>query len=234
MLEAEIISFYNRIKKSYDKYNLISKGVVLPGLFKSNNITKDALTLVYLYSKINQGVSKDELTAFIKQYYPNTNDVQQARHLAAQKGWYILSGTRGDADSGLKNGEYKLVSIEIPYPEFTSGRRKLSIDTGDWGTLKENYNNRCATCGSKEGEKHYYNPSLITQLQKGHMDPNLPIDIGNIIPQCSWCNRAYRNYFCFDETGRVSAINDPNFILKSNIEVQKKMFQLLNSIFTKK
>jgi biotin synthase-related radical SAM superfamily protein len=64
------------------------------------------------------------------------------------------------------------------------------------------------------------------------MNPNLPLEIGNIIPQCSWCNRPYRNYFCFDETGRVSAINDPKFIEKSTTEVQRKMFQLLKKKFT--
>jgi uncharacterized protein CbrC (UPF0167 family) len=234
MLESEINELYNQIAESYLNNNLAEKGVVLPNLKKGSTYTKDALTLVYLFKKINQGVSKGELTGFINEYYPGTNDVQQARHLAAQKGWYILSGTRGDANSGLKSGEYKLVSVEIPYLEFTNGRRKSVLGTDSWEGLKEKYNYRCATCGSKEGEEHYYNPSLVTKLQKGHKNPNLPMDISNIIPQCSWCNRAYRNYFCFDETGRVSAVNDPNFILKSNKEVQKKMIELLNSLNNEK
>ena len=45
---------------------------------------------------IRKEVSKQELTDFIRQFYPETNDVQQARHLSKQKGYNIISGTRGD------------------------------------------------------------------------------------------------------------------------------------------
>lgn len=33
---------------------------------------------------------------FIRQYNDRVRDVQQARHLAAQKGWFITSGSRGN------------------------------------------------------------------------------------------------------------------------------------------
>ena len=34
-------------------------------------------------------------------------DIQQARHLGAQSGWYIKAGSRGDA--GVKKDCYKLI-----------------------------------------------------------------------------------------------------------------------------
>lgn len=68
---------------------------------------------------------------------------------------------------------------------------------------------------------------MVHNWQQGHMNPQKPLDLGNTIPQCDWCNRAYRSYFCFDNKGRVSKINDPNFVLKSTNEIQYKIFKIL-------
>jgi len=72
----------------YEKY-LKQYGVKLPKLTDTQgNYTKDALVLVYLaqdYPKIKKA-SKGDLTQFIRQYYPDVVDVQQARHLGAQIG----------------------------------------------------------------------------------------------------------------------------------------------------
>ena len=38
------------------------------------------------------------------------------------------------------------------------------------------------------------------------MDPSKPLEPGNIIPQCEKCNRADRNYWIYDEKGRVVGI----------------------------
>ena len=93
----EIQAQYEQIK-DYHKQYLAQQGVILPRLTHGKTYTKDALTLVYLsldYPNTHV-VSKKELTEFIRTFYPEVSDVQQARHLAAQKGWYILSGTRKD------------------------------------------------------------------------------------------------------------------------------------------
>ncbi|MGB9852922.1 MAG: hypothetical protein ACPLPX_08695 [Candidatus Kapaibacteriota bacterium] len=82
---------------------------------KKGNYTKDASVLVYLARQYpnTRKVSKTELTDFIRKFYPDTNDVQQARHLAAQKGWNISSGTRSNGKFDLKSGEYKLETLEL-------------------------------------------------------------------------------------------------------------------------
>ena len=94
----EILKIWDIIVDHHKKY-LADKGVKLPKLKIKNNYTKDALVLIMLAKDYpnTKIISKSELTLFIKQFYPDTNDVQQARHLSMQSGWNILSGTRGDS-----------------------------------------------------------------------------------------------------------------------------------------
>lgn len=91
---SKIEEQYNLIKAYYNKY-LKKYGVVLPKLYdKDKKITKNALVLIFLslgYPNTRR-VSKTELTKFVRKFYPSVNDVQQARHLGAQDGWYIAAG----------------------------------------------------------------------------------------------------------------------------------------------
>ena len=102
--DTEICKIYSLIADYHEKY-LRRHGVKLPALSKKDgSFSKDVLTLVYLAQGYpdTKVVSKAELTQFIQLYYPDVIDVQQARHLAAQKGWFILSGTRNDNTSREK------------------------------------------------------------------------------------------------------------------------------------
>lgn len=89
--DDKIKSIYGMICDYYKKF-LKLHGVTLPNLISGKGYTKDALVLVYLAQGYpnTKKVSKEELTQFIRQYYPNTPDVQQARHLGAQKGGLLL------------------------------------------------------------------------------------------------------------------------------------------------
>ena len=91
LTEEEVERAYEELEVYWEK-NLKKMELYFARLKSKDKFTKDALVLVYLYLKYKKIVSKDELTSFIQQYYPQTNDVQQARHLAQQKGWYILLG----------------------------------------------------------------------------------------------------------------------------------------------
>lgn len=203
--ESEIEQTYKLICDYHKKY-LKKKNVHLPSLKnKDKSYTKDALALIFLafgYPK-TKIISKRKLTNFIKCFYPNVTDVQQGRHLGKQKGWYIISGTRNDlADTKIPNGSYKLVSLKEAHPSFIKDRR-TGVQTNDFNRLKEEYGYRCAVCGSKEGENHFIRKGEKVTLQKGHMDPNKDLVVGNIIPQCQICNRADRNRWIYDATGRV-------------------------------
>ncbi|MBQ7039275.1 MAG: hypothetical protein IJN39_01780, partial [Clostridia bacterium] len=154
----QILDTYKLISEFHEKY-LKKHGVVLPNLNKGNSYTKDALVLIYLAQGYpdTKIISKTELTEFIKVYYPETNDVQQARHLGAQKGWYILSGTRNDNTSlNIPSGSYKLQSLTKCYDGFTAERREELYDGDYWENLKKAYGYKCACCGSEEGKKHRY------------------------------------------------------------------------------
>ncbi len=86
--DKKIKEQYNLIKEYHEKY-LKKYGVKMPKLYGRNgNFTMNALVLVYLslrYPK-TRIISKTELTIFIRNFYPEVNDVQQARHLGAQDG----------------------------------------------------------------------------------------------------------------------------------------------------
>lgn len=199
MTIEEINNVYGELVELHNRH-LASLGILLPKLIskKSNKYVIDALTLVYLYKNRDRKINKRELTSFIRIFYPEITDVQQARHLSTQKGWNIDK-------SG--EGEYQAIDFTIPYKSWSAGRRDSSIT--DWDGLKRSYDYRCACCGSRENEPHYKFPSDITKLEKGHMDPNKALDIDNIIPQCYHCNRVYRNKFIFDERGFIKEqIND--------------------------
>lgn len=200
MTEEEFHRIYVRVSELVSKH--LPKEVKMPSKGIPGKPTKDALVLCALYKYIMQPVSKLELTAIMHSFYPETNDVQQARHLAKQKGFWIESGTRGDGN--LKPNEYMLVSIEETYPGW-NGRREAF--QGNFEQLKAEYDFRCATCGSKEGEPQFHNKGLTTRLQQGHMDPRIRTLENNTIPQCGECNRAYRDWFVFDRNGRVRDIN---------------------------
>ena len=235
MTNEQIIETYALIKK-YHETHLKQHGVKLPNLKRGDKFAKDALTLVFLAQNYpdTKVVSKTELTDFIKGYYPDVNDVQQARHLAAQKGWYILSGTRKDNNSlSIRAGEYKLVTLEEFYPGFTHQRREFQEGEDFFEALKEQYDYRCATCGSKEGEPHRYWKNTTTSLQMGHMDPTKPLKEGNIIPQCEKCNRPDRNYWIYDKKGRVVGIGNEKVVDTCTKQMQEKIFERLKTILGK-
>jgi hypothetical protein len=207
--EKEIRKTYALIERYYQQY-LRSRGVKLPQLKCGERFTVDALALVYLAQGYphTRWVTKEELTEFVRLYRPNTNDVQSGRHLGMQKGFYIASSRRGNY---LPQGKpppdrdaYLLVTLEQPHPAFQPKRRlKAGID---FEAIKQRFDYRCATCGSKEGEANLRYREQLTQLQQGHCNPKLPLEEGNIIPQCQFCNRADRNWWVYDERGRVVGV----------------------------
>lgn len=185
-----------------------------------------------------KAVTKDEITAFVRGFYPKVGDVQQARHLGMQEGYNIVSGTRGDGND-IPPGSYKLLTLESTHPAFKPHRREGFA--GDWNEIKARYNYRCAECGSKEGEEHLFRKGVIVELQKGHMDPTKPLTEGNIIPQCQVCNRADRSRWIYDKTGRVVEIADTNeglgivkrFINRAKSTTLDRLYTLIKSLHDK-
>lgn len=211
-IEADAL--YLELQKSHAEH-LASLGVVLPELKRGDAYTRGGIVLCALYKYFRKPVTKLELSRLISQFFnEQVSDVQQARHLGKQGGWYIISGTRGqsapsDLGFDLPPAAYCLVSITEPYPGRASRgqHHREGLQSIDLDALRRAYDNRCASCGSKEGEPNLRDPSRITKLQRGHMDPTKALTPRNVIPQCDECNRAYRDWFVFDGNGRVIDIN---------------------------
>ena len=235
--KTKIETTYDLIKQCYLKY-LKDKGVKLPSLnLNSQQYTINALVLIYLAQDYphTRVISKSELTKFIQEYYPDITDVQQARHLGMQSGWYIISGRRGEnPELNIPKDSYRLITLEQPHPSFVMNR-KIGFNEKDFEELKKRYDYRCAVCGSKEGSSHFFRKNVIVKLEKGHMNPKDPLVNGNIIPQCQVCNRPDKNKWIYDVTGRVIEVADTeygmkiveNFIKKISKEKLKRLSKFI-------
>ncbi len=217
--DTEIKQIWSVITDHYNRY-LKKQGVKSINLVKDGKYTKDALVLIYLAQGYpnTRWITKDELTQFIRLYYPDTNDVQQARHLGPQKGYHVLSTVRGNHRETLPidlrgKSAYKLETLEECHPNY-SGTRRVS-QSADFESIKVKYHYRCATCGSEQGKPNLRYPGSTTELQMGHRNPHLPLEEDNIIPQCQFCNRADRNWWIYDERGRVVGVASSRPVIRS-------------------
>lgn len=188
------------------------------------------LQLIFLYKYIHCFVHKDMVSEFVRRYKPNAALDQQVRHLGTQLLWYVLnkSAKVPDKDEKVPSGYNYLVSIETPNPIAIASALKRSgrLAAKSFEDLKVVYGGKCATCGAEEGKKDTRN-ELIVLLQQGHMNPRKPLTLDNTIPQCQYCNQQYLDYFCFNEHGRVVAVNNPYILLKSPKDIQDEMIEVL-------
>ena len=151
-----------------------------------------------------------------------------------------------------RNGEFSQIDIVVATPQgllaievkdysgwlFGNEKQRYWTQVLNYGKEKYCFYNpndyRCATCGSKEGEQHRYWKNTKTILQKGHMDPSKPLEPGNIIPQCEKCNRADRNYWIYDEKGRVVGIANEKVVDKCPKSLKIKIYERLKAELEKR
>jgi len=201
---------YEEIKKLHAEY-LAPHGIKLPHLYEAGHYTIQALTLVCLYDNIGKYVSKADLTKFVRQHI-ETNDVQSARHLSTQHGYFINKDRRLG---------YCLMTLKEVYPGYNKLKRTITLTSEEWTNLKLKFNYCCATCGAEEGEPHHVYYGTV-QLQKGHIDPNKELGGDNVIPQCQFCNQQYQDRYIFFDDGRVKEINwKSKLVLKEAKEALK-------------
>ena len=220
--EQETIS--EALRRDFDDY-LASYGVRFP-----KKGTTKFFWLVYLKKFQRQLVHKDEVASFVQDNIPDVGRDQQVRHLAAD-GWYVLN--KGDKiperPERVKPGWHMLVNTESPKPTFLHKQLKRAgrIAAQDFETLKAVYDFRCVNCGSQEGKPHRYEKSKVTVLHKGHMDPDKPLTLENMVPQCETCNAYYKDDYVFDDVGRVKAVANEKPVMRAAEHVRDAIRMLL-------
>lgn len=221
-IEKAQINSVNEWKKFLSQY-----GIIYPKVG-----TAKYYQLIYLYHFKGYYVHKNVVTQFVQSKIPTASGDQQVRHLA-NSGFYVLVKSDLYKNNITPSGYYCLVNMTEPKAAWLTKKefRINNITFSTFDKLKQQYGNCCATCGEQEGKKHKYYDGIV-ELQKGHMNPMMPLEEGNIIPQCQYCNRdIYKDNFVFNEQGRPVSINNPRYILKSSKEVREKMYELLRDEF---
>ena len=181
-----------------------------------------SLWLAVLFFYMNQEVHKDQISEIARRDIPTAGADQQVRHLK-RDGWSI----------GNKPGLHKLNPYE-PSSEFINAgaRKRLKLKARSFTDVKKAYGHRCATCGAREGKPDPRYGGTKVMLQQGHKDPKMPgDDKDNIIPQCQFCNRAYKDDYVFDDKGRVRAVASLRPVKRANKSVQEKIFKWLKNEF---
>ena len=229
--DSEAIALKRKIRKAAEKgkkfgikqFREFSDGSKMP---KSRKMWQ----LVFLAKHQGELVSKAVLSEFIKMKHPNSKPDQQERHLSTQCGWYVLN--KGEAipgtDERIPSGFHMLVNLDQPHPAFAAQKEKRNavMTAKEFSDIKKAYGMKCATCGIEEGAPDPRNGEIV-KLQQGHMHPDRKLEAGNIIPQCSYCNRTSKDYFIYDENGRVDAVYNPEFVLRSPDRKKDEMIRIL-------
>ena len=112
----QIQSLYTELATAHARW-LTKHGVSLPKLQSANRLTQSAVALVGLYTQLGKPVSKDELTEFVRHYAPGARDLQEGRHLGSQRGWHVLSASRGDKGTiKWPRDSYGLMAVDSTLP----------------------------------------------------------------------------------------------------------------------
>lgn len=207
--------------KRIHRVHLDQHGVKLPewGTYKS-------IWLAMLLHFTPNPVHKDVISDAVRRTFPEAGRDQQVRHLK-RDGWNITS------EGG---GSHALADPYRPAQGFVNERtrRQGRLSAENFDELVQSFGNRCATCGASQGEPDPRYGEDPVQLQQGHQDPDKSSDDPkNIIPQCQFCNRAYRRDYVFDDRGRAKAVADVGPVKRARMSVQRKIWSYLATKFGK-
>lgn len=218
--QAELQKAWDDLRDIHTEY-LQRHSVKIPNTLQYNQWAK-SIWLAVLHFYKNTPVHKDLISEICQRDHPNLGKDQQVRHLK-RDGWK-LTGSHG----------FHQLDPYQPSLEWInkSARREGRLRATSFDEIKNLYGSKCATCGAKEGRPDTRYGQDIVTLQQGHLDPSKPTEQDNIIPQCQFCNRAYRRDFVFDEKGRVHAVADIGPVQRATLDVKKKILKWLNNHFS--
>ncbi|MCY4215658.1 MAG: hypothetical protein OXC92_01570 [Flavobacteriaceae bacterium] len=176
------------------------------------------LSLLHYYK--DESIHKDDVSEIVREYLPDANLDTQVRHLK-RDGWEI-------EDPENRRGYFKLNPLK-PSEVFIQKQHldQIRINRPEFDEIKKIYDYRCATCGEREGEKHRFYKEIV-KLEKGHKDPHVAKSKEDYIPQCQFCNKAYKDKVTFDEYGRVKSAANVELVKKAHESVKQKIKNWLN------
>lgn len=219
-----IENVYAKLVAMIKKYAHTMSSVKVPNLYtkgsKDKIFTISGLSIVFFFINKGRIVTKTDLLVFLHSvlkksasgYGPNTKKYSfisaHPRHFGMQRGFYFLiqDSFHPQARRTLLPGEYCLYSMTKPHPSAQNNHRSTNVSASSFKDLKATFENQCAVCGSKEGKANLKNKNILTRLEKGHMDPTLPLTLSNTIPMCTYCNQVYKNRFVFDKKGVIRKV----------------------------
>lgn len=198
-------SMYARITTILAR-NRLQGHVRLPRLTSNirGKYTVSALMLIYFFKNIGKVRTIVELKAFLVAHGCQSMN-PQPRHLGMQNGFKFLvrNCIHPGLDRPLRQGQYCLLDLMGAHPSAAFQHRKTTMTTQKFRGLCSRYDQRCAVCGSRDGEPHFKNTLLVTTIERGHADPRRPLTPGNCIPMCRLCNCAYKDKAAFNKRGMV-------------------------------
>ncbi len=173
-------------------------------LFSSPNVvtksvSQSTFAFLLLWLNLGETFSKESLTdqyrVLVGEHY--RGDFQAGRHIGNGTGYNVKNYHHGVKGYCLVDKTFKSqpkVSQEL-----------LTEDM--WLVIKQTYDFKCACCGTLEGEE-MSRANGICKLEKGHMDPDLPLTSDNTIPQCPYCNGSSKDKRKFNKKGETIAIKE--------------------------
>jgi len=216
----DLQSSWEDLQEIYTEY-LKPHGVKIPSAERYDEVAKSIwLSVLHYYS--GKEVDKNTVSDIVKRDRPDLNHDQQVRHLK-RDGWTLIGRGKHTLDPYRPSLEWI----------NTKNRREGRLNARSFDDIKTLFGNKCATCGAREGRPDPRYGEDTVQLQQGHMDPFKPVNMANIIPQCQFCNRAYRSDYVFDEKGRVKAIADIRPVKQAPLFVKKTVYRWLKDFFSK-
>jgi len=218
---SELQKAWEDIQDIHEQY-LAKHGVKLPRANQYKERAK-SIWLAVLFHYQGEDVHKNTISAICQRDNPSLAPDQQVRHLK-RDGWRMRSDGKGNHNLDPFQPSLELLNDKI--------RREGLLSAVLFDDIKRTFGYSCATCGAREGhpDPRYGEDKVV--LQRGHRDPaKAATDTLNIIPQCQYCNRAYRGDFVFDEKGRAWAIADIGPVQRASSDVKKKVLQFLRDIF---
>lgn len=215
----ELQNAWESLQKIHAQY-LAPHGVKIPQATDYRELGR-SIQLAVLYYYEGETVNKNLISEICQRDAPHLAADQQVRHLK-RDGWHLTG-----------RGSHALDPYKVS-PEFETDKRRRqgTLNASDFEDLKEVFDYKCASCGAEEGKTNSRYGDDIVELQRGHKDPYKPMTMDNIIPQCQFCNRAYRGDYVFDDKGRVSHIADVRPVRKASKRVQRKVWEWLKNRFS--